>query len=57
MMGAGEEMILVAEALWVPRSESGLLTYDFPMERFFPFRRPRQRTSDESSWARGEIRP
>ncbi len=34
---------MVDEALWLLRSETGLPAYDFPIDRFFPCRRPWQR--------------
>ena len=43
VMGPGEELLLVDEALWLLRSETGLPAYDFPIDRFFPCRRPWQR--------------
>ncbi len=43
MIGPGEELLLVDEALWLLRSETGLPAYDFPIDRFFPCRRPWQR--------------
>lgn len=46
MMGPGEELILVDEALWVLSAETGLPAYDFPIDRFFPCRRPWQRPPD-----------
>ena len=43
MIRPGEELLLVDEALWLLRSETGLPAYDFPIDRFVPCRRPWQR--------------
>jgi ATP-grasp domain, R2K clade family 3 len=43
VIGPGEELLLVDETLWLLRSEAGLPAYDFPIDRFFPCRRPWQR--------------
>ena len=45
-MGPGEELLLVDEALWVLRSETGLPAYDFPIDRFFPCRRAVRRPEE-----------
>jgi hypothetical protein len=52
MTRPGEELLLVDEALWLLRSETGLPAYDFPIDRFFPCRRPWERASEVEVIAR-----
>lgn len=52
MIEPNEELLLVDEALWLLRSDTGLPIYDFPLDRFLPCRRPWQRPPEVEAVAR-----
>ena len=52
MIEPNEELLLVDEALWLLRSETDQLIYDFPIDHFLPCRRPWQRPPEVQAVAR-----